>query len=349
MRKACLVLRIRRNSLYRRRKQGSQSEAVKAAARARKSCFQPRALTKTEEDKVLAVLKSERFQDQPAREVYHRLLSEGNYLCSIRTMYRIAAKHKLNQDRRAQRAAQHHAVPRLKATAPNEVWCWDVTKFATYTPSVYLSLYAVMDLFSRFVVAWMLSTKENSGLAQQLMREAIGKYGVTPSTGLAVHQDRGSPMTAHRYLDMMHGELGVICTHSRPRVSNDNPHMESSFRTLKYQPDYPGRFHSVLDGRRWCEEYFQWYNLEHHHMGLTGFTPYEVFTGEYKEVLAQRQVALDDIYSRHPERFVKGCPKAKLPPAVVTINPYTEDELMQGVADQVNFPTLSYLKRLASG
>jgi len=341
---ACRVLGVHRSTLYRQRQFGERDEQSLQAARSRKGCFQPRQLSAAEEQRVLETLNSERFQDQPPREVYYRLLSESVYLCSIRTFYRIIDRNRLNQDRRAQRAPQRHAVPRLKASRPNEVWCWDVTKLATYKPAVYLSLYVVMDLFSRFVVAWMLSTKENSGLAQQLMRQATENYGVIPQSGLTVHQDRGSPMTAHRYLDMMHSELGVTCSHSRPRVSNDNPHMESSFRTLKYQPDYPGRFQGVVDGRRWCEDYFNWHNFEHHHVGLSGFTPHEVFTGADQAVLVRRQEALSAFHQLHPERFVKGLPQAKLPPKVVRINPYTEDELMGGVVEQVNFPTLSYLK-----
>jgi putative transposase len=151
-------------------------------------------------------------------------------------------------------------------------------------------------------------------------------------------------MTAHRYLDMMQLELGVTSSHSRPRVSNDNPHIESGFRTLKYQPDYPGRFYGVIDAKQWCEDYFKWYNFEHRHVGLSGFTPQEVFSGDYKIIQKRKQIALSAFYEKHPERFVRGLPKAKVPPAIVAINPYTEDELMSDIVEQVNFPTLSYLK-----
>jgi len=344
LRSACDVLGIHRSLLYRSRCSDPRSKEERARARSRVGTFQPRALTTIEEKNVLKVLNSERFQDQPPREVYHSLLSKEIYLCSIRTMYRILSRNRLNNDRRAQREAQRHAIPRLKAEAPNEVWCWDITKIATHTRGVYLSLYAVMDLFSRFVVAWMISLKENGGLAQHLMREAARKYGITPKSNLTVHTDRGSPMTAHRYLDMMQLELGVTNSHSRPRVSNDNPHIESGFRTLKYQPDYPGRFYGVIDARHWCEDYFKWYNFDHHHVGLSGFTPHEVFSGDYQIIQERKQVALNDFYEKHSERFVRGLPKAKLPPAMVTINPYTEDEMMGDIVDQVNFPTLSYLK-----
>ena len=341
---ACRVLQVHRGTMYRWLKRGKLADGARAAARSRKGCHQPRGLSATEVREVLGMLNSERFRDQPPREVYHTLLSEGIYLCSVRTMYRVLAREGQNQDRRAQREAQSHAVPRLKATRPNEVWCWDITKLATHRQSVYLSLYCVMDLFSRYVVAWMISRKENNALARQLMTEAAEHYGVTEETGLTVHQDRGSPMTAHRYLDLMHTELGMTCSHSRPRVSNDNPHIESSFRTLKYQPDYPGRFYGVEDGREWCEDYFKWHNFEHHHVGLSGFTPHEVYSGDYQIVLEKKQNALSDIYARQPERFVGGRPQAKLPPKVVMINPYTEDEKMVNLVNKVNFPTLTYLR-----
>ncbi len=296
VRVACKSLGISRSVLYRSRKGVRRSAEDMAASRSRKNTYQPRQLSEVEEKKVLEVLNSERFEDQPPREVYHRLLSEGEYLCSVRTMHRILTRNKLDKDRRGQRAAQRHAVPRLRAEKPNEVWCWDITKLATHTRGTYLSLYVVMDLFSRFVVAWMLSEKENSGLAQQLMRASILNYGVEAGSGLTVHQDRGSPMTAHQYLYMMQAELGVTCSHSRPRVSNDNPHAESSFRTLKYQPDYPGRFHSAAEGRQWCEAYFRWHNFEHHHVGLSGFTPHEVFSGNYQTVQKRKQQALSAFY-----------------------------------------------------
>lgn len=254
-------------------------------------------------------------------------------------MHRLLRARGENGERRAQRPAQHNAIPRLLAFAPNEVWSWDITKLPLVRRGIYLSLYVVLDLFSRFVVAWMISKKENSALSKQLMNEAVIRYSIAPGQ-LTLHQDRGSPMIAHGYLESMM-ELDVTCSHSRPRVSNDNPFSESQFKTQKYQPDYPGRFDNIAHARRWCENYFRWYNFEHHHSGLSGFTPEQVFTGRYKAVAEQKQRALDARYDRNPERFVKGRPVVKLPPEFVAINPISAEESGEGLADCVNFPTLT--------
>jgi putative transposase len=254
-------------------------------------------------------------------------------------MHRLLRKAHEQGERRAQRPPQHNAVPRLLATRPNEVWTWDVTKLPTRRRGEYLSLYVVLDLYSRFVVAWMLSSKENSALAQQLFDEAALRYEVAAGQ-LTVHQDRGAPMIARGYLDLM-GELGITCSHSRPRVSNDNPFSESQFRTLKYQPDYPRRFESISRAREWCAEYFEWYNFSHHHSGLAHYTPEQVFTGRYKEIAVTRQKALDAQYRLHPERFVKGPPLAKMPPEQVAINPVEESDEGTPSPTKVNFPTLT--------
>lgn len=305
----------------------------------RQHCQQPRALSAAERQEVMDLLHEEAYCDQPPAQVYAQLLEEGRYLCSVSTMHRLLRATREQGERRLQRPAQHHAIPRLLATEPNEVWTWDVSKLPTKKRGEYLSLYVVLDLFSRFVVAWMVSRKENSALSQQLFDEATTRYAIAAGQ-LTVHQDRGSPMIARGYLDLM-GELGVTCSHSRPRVSNDNPFSESQFRTMKYQPDYPGRFENLGHARQWCAEYFDWYNFSHHHSGLASYTPEQVFTGRYKHIAITRQQALDEQYQRYPERFVKGRPKAALPPSQVAINPVIQNE---GNADPVpmavNFPTL---------
>jgi putative transposase len=288
---------------------------------------------------VVEVLHSESYADQPPAEVYQRLLEQQQYLCSVSTMHRILRSRGESGDRRNQRPAQHHVVPRLLAQAPNEVWTWDITKLPLVRRGIYLSLYVVLDLFSRFVVAWMLSRKENSALAKQLMEEAVSRYGIGPDQ-LTLHQDRGSPMIAHGYLDQMR-ELDVTCSHSRPRVSNDNPFSESQFKTQKNQPDYPGRFNDTSHARHWCEDYFDWYNFEHHHSGLAGFTPEQVFTGRYREVARLKQRVLDERYKRNPERFVRGKPTVPMPAKSVAINPVTEIEGVTDGSDCVNFPTLT--------
>ena len=213
----------------------------------------------------------------------------------------------------------HHSLPRLVAAAANEVWSWDISKLPTYERGVFLNLYVVLDLYSRYVVAWMVAAHENSALAKQLFGEAIERYGVEPGS-LIVHQDRGAPMTSHGFAELL-GDLGIERSYSRPRVSNDNPYSEAHFHTVKYQPDYPGRFRDIAHARGWCEDFFDWYNSEHHHDGLALFTPQDVFMGHVEEIAKRRQGALDEAYQRHPERFVAGPPVAARPPERVLLNP----------------------------
>jgi putative transposase len=222
------------------------------------------------------------------------------------------------------------------------VWTWDITKLPTLQRGPYLSLYVVLDLYRRYALAWLVSRKENSALAQCVMQEAIGRDAVAYGQ-LTLHQDRGAPMIAPTYLDLM-AELGVTGSHSRPRVSNDNPVSESQFKTLRYPPDDPGRFQDVGHARPWCEDYFQWYNHVHHHRGLAYFTPEQVFTGRDRRIALTRQAALDRQYQRHPERFVKGPPRTILPPEQMSINPVAPDEAGTPESRAVNFPTLTAAK-----
>jgi putative transposase len=333
--RACHALGLNRSSVYARNKRAANEQTPR---RSRKHAVQPRALSTQERQVVIEVMQSDAHGDQPPAQIYQRLLEQERYLCSVSTMHRLLRSVKQNGERRDQRPAQHHAVPRLLATRPHEVWTWDITKLPLVRRGVYLSLYVVLDLYSRFIVAWMISGKENSALASQLMGEAAARYGITAGQ-LTLHQDRGSPMIAHGYLDLMK-ELDITCSHSRPRVSNDNAFSESQFKTQKYQPDYPGRFNSVSHARTWCDEYVDWYNFTHHHSGLAGFTPEQVFTGRHVDVAKRKQQALDARYASNPERFVHGRPKVAMPPESVAINPIQPDEKGVTVSDQVNFPTL---------
>lgn len=337
-RKACDVLAICRNTLRAIRDRFQFCRPVNRLRQQRKEAPQPRALSEEERQNVRAVLNSDEYHNQPPAQVYHSLLQQGVYLCSISTMHRLIKANGLNGERRPQRLPQSHATPRLKATAPNQVWTWDIAKLPTAKRGEYLSLYVVMDLFSRYIVAWMLSRKENSALSSQLIEEAYQRYDIQPNQ-LTLHQDRGAPMTAHCYLDLL-GELAVTASHSRPRVSNDNAMSEAQFKTLKYQPDYPRRFDNYHHAMSWCEDYVPWYNHDHHHSSLAGFTPNQVFTGEYIEITKVRQVALDDMYARHPERFSKGRPVVSQPEAEVCINPVLADADQAVVEKGVNFPTL---------
>ena len=334
---ACRALGVSRSAMYRRRDQRAAAGNAVAPSTGRKTSAQPRALNDDERRRVLDTLNSERFCDQPPAQIFHTLLDEGVRLCSIATMHRLLREQRQNGDRRARREPQHHAVPRLEASAPNRVWTWDCTKAATHRPGLTLSITVVLDLYSRYVLAWMVSDRENAALATQLMSEAAARYRIGPGR-LTIHQDRGSPMIAHRFVDQM-SELGMTLSHSRPRVSNDNPFSESQFATQKGQPDWPGRFDSVAHARRWHDDYFRWYNHEHHHVGLAGFTPAQVFTGAHHEFAIVRQRALDAAYDTHPERFVAGRPRVRMPPEKVVINPFTPEELAATPTPLTNYPT----------
>jgi putative transposase len=311
MNRACEAVGLSRATAYRRLKPAPQTERTRPRSHRR--------IPDSERQAILKVLDSERFMDQPPREVYGALLSEGEYLCSVRTMYRILEERSPVRERRNHREPRHFAVPRLEATAPNQVWSWDISKLATYEAGVFLSLYVVLDLYSRFVPAWMIAEHENSALAKQLFAEAVTRREVNPES-LVVHMDRGAPMTSHGFAELL-GRLGIDRSYSRPRVSNDNAFSESHFHTLKYQPDYPGHFSGVNEARAWCEEFFEWYNYSHHHDGLALFTPADVFFGRVEEVAEIRQAALTGAHRQHPERFINGAPRLPRPPSRVLLNP----------------------------
>lgn len=334
MSRACAAVGLSRATAYRR------LQSAQAAARPPSQRRSKRRLSDTEQAHILQMLDSKRFIDQPPREVYATLLTEGIYLCSWSTMYRILRDRGPVRERRNHREPKHHAVPRLVATAPNQVWTWDISKLATEVRGVFLNLYVVLDLFSRYVVAWMVAAHENTALAKQLFAEAISRYDVAPGE-LNVHQDRGAPMKSHGFAELL-GEFGVERSYSRPRVSNDNPFSESHFHTVKYQPDYPGRFHDLGHARRWCNEFFRWYNVDHHHDGLALYTLEDVFFGRVDAIAAQREAALLEAYRRHPERFVRGQPTVRRPPDRVLINPAdgepppTADQVLNTPADELD-------------
>ena len=309
--KACDALGVSRATAYRRTR-------PKSLPVVRERAPSPRRLSEEERAAVLDIFHAPEFADQPPREVYATLLSRGIYLASVRTMYRLLAAEGETKERRNQRAPGAHPKPSLTATSPNQVWTWDITKLATMQVGVFLQAYVIIDLFSRYVVGWMLATKESKHLAAQLFAESIARHGVEP--GLTVHSDRGSAMKSDTLAQLL-ASLGADRSFSRPHVSDDNAFSEAQFKTLKYQPDYPGRFHSELHARGWLQQFFGWHNDEHHHAGLALFTPAEVFFGQVEPVRAVRQAALDAAFAAHPERFPHGAPRVPLPPSEVYINP----------------------------
>jgi len=308
----CRSLGVSRAAVYRRRR-------PRAERPARSRTVSPRALTPAERQGVLDVLHSDRFVDAAPIEVHATLLEEGTYLCSPRSMYRILASNDEVRERRNQLRHPNHVKPELMATAPNQVWSWDITKLKGPRKWVYYYLYVMLDIFSRYVVGWMIAQSESGRLAQRLIEESCDKQSIEPGQ-LAIHADRGGPMIS-KGLGQLLADLGVEKSHSRPHVSNDNPFSESHFRTLKYRPAFPARFGSPEHAESVCRQLFPWYNDEHHHSGIGFLTPAAVHYGRADAVLDARHRTRLAAYAAHPERFINGAPRREQLPAAVWINP----------------------------
>ena len=246
------------------------------------------------------------------------LLDEGTYPCSIRTMYRLLAAEGESRERRDQLTHPAYTKHELLATAPNQLWSWDITKLMGPAKWTYFYLYVILDVFSRYVVGWMVAHRETAALAQQLIAETLAKQGIAPDQ-LTIHADRGAVMTSKQIAFLL-ADLGVTKTHSRPHVSDDNPYSESQFRTMKYRPEFPDRFRSIQDSRAFGHSFFAWYNDQHRHSGLALLTPAMVHFGLAPAVVAQRQIVLDAAFQAHPERFVRKPPMQAQPPLRVWIN-----------------------------
>ena len=269
-----------------------------------------RKLNSEEEQKVLSYLSSERFIDSSAPEVYATLLDEGVYLCSIRTMYRILARHKAVRERRNQRRHPEYKKPELLAESVNQVWSWDITKLKGPSKWSHYHLYVILDIYSRYVVGWMVAERESASLAKLLIQETCERQGILEHQ-LTIHADRGVSMRSKLVAQLM-ADLGVTKTHSRPYVSDDNPYSESQFKTLKYHPLFPGQFGSLEDARSYLQTFFDWYNNKHRHSGIAMLTPKDVHISQADTIIEQRQGVMNSAYELHPERFVKGKPKLKL-------------------------------------
>jgi putative transposase len=278
-----------------------------------------RALSTQERQNIRDLLYGDEFVDQTPTQVYASLLDRGVYHCSVRTMYRVLEKDGPCQTRTRTKTHPSYEKPEILATRPNQLWSWDITRLKGPSAYSYFQLYVILDVFSRYVVAWMVAERENQELAAQLIDEAITTQKVQPGT-LTIHADRGAAMTS-KSVGLLFSDLGVTKTHSRPHVSNDNPYSEAQFKTLKYRPQFPHRFGSLQDARTICGKLFRWYNGEHFHSGIALLTPAAVHYGKASEIIAQRQLALDAAYLAHPKRFVNSQPKHPALPEAVWINP----------------------------
>lgn len=277
-------------------------------------------LSTTERNQVLAVLHSQRFVDQAPQQIYATLLSEGTYLCSVSTMYRLLHDHAQVTERRRQARHPARQVPELVATAPGEVFTWDITKLAGPTKGIYYNAYVMLDIFSRFIVGCEVHVRESAGLAEEFMQTVFGVYGIPK----VVHADRGSSMTSKPVTALL-SDLQVVKSHSRPKVSNDNPYSEAAFKTLKYLPEFPERFGSLQHARVFMADFVEAYNHEHRHSGIGFHTPADVHFGLTTDVNQARQNAMQTAWQVHPERFAKHqLPKTLQLPTVAWINQPTE-------------------------
>ena len=309
---ACQALGYPRSSYYRQ-------QQVKPAQVPQPRQPSPRALSAAERAQVRSVLNSDRFADSSPRQVYGTLLDEETYLCSVSTMYRILRDHDEVRERRNQKRHPAYKKPELVATAPNQVWSWDITKLRGPVTHVTYYLYTILDIFSRYVVGYMIAGREQAKLAKQLVADSCIRQAVVPDQ-LTLHADRGSSMTS-KTLALLLADLGVVKSHTRPYTSNDNPFSEAQFKTMKYRPDYPDRFGGLHHARSWARPFFHWYNHEHRHTSLGLMTPATVHYGQAEALTEKRQTVLAAVYARHPERFVRGRPLAPQLPEAVWINP----------------------------
>lgn len=257
--------------------------------------------------------------DKAPTTVHAELLDEGKYYCSTRTMYRILANANELRERRKQARHPAYAKPELLATGPNQVWSWDITKLKGPGKWQHYHLYVILDVFSRYVVGWLIAQREHENLAAVLISETLRKEGITHNQ-LVIHADRGPAMSSKPVAQLLAG-LGVTKSHSRPHTSNDNPYSEAQFKTLKYRPDFPERFGSQEDAQGYCRGFFDWYNNRHYHSGIAFLTPAAVHHGRAPQVIDNRNAVLAEAFAKHPERFVRKQPTHPHLPTAAWINP----------------------------
>lgn len=295
---ACALTGRSRASHYRRANPpAGKPDPIPQAERAKP----PSTLSTVERATVLEVINSVPYQNSSICQIWARELDEDRYYCSMSTMYRIARA--AGQSRERRRLAAHPAKkkPELLATAPTEVWSWDITKLRGPHKGIWYHLYALIDIFSRYSPGWMVRAAEDSVAAAEFIDDAVARNGTAPHT---VHADRGTSMTS-KTVAMLLVDLGITRTHSRPHVSNDNPYSEAQFKTLKYVPDFPHHFDSLAQAQAFCEGFFTEYNHVHHHSGIGWHTPASVHFGTYQEIDLQREITLNRAYNQHPERFTR--------------------------------------------
>jgi putative transposase len=316
---ACRALGLWRGAPARQHEKLRRAAFVGPRRRRAARVRSPLALDTHERHVLLETLNSERFVDTAPAAVHATLLDEGRYLGSVRTMYRLLAIHGGCRERRNQLTHPAYTKPELLALAPNQVWSWDITKLKGPAKWTCFHLYVILDIFSRYVVGWLLAERESAELAEQLIAETVARHDVEPGM-LTLHADRGSSMRSKPVAALL-VDLDVAKSHSRPHVSDDNPFSESQFKTMKYRPDFPARFGSIEDARAHCQVFFPWYNDQHRHSGIGYMTPHSVHYGHAEAMRVSRQATLDAAFLAHPKRFKNKRPQPSAMPCAAWINP----------------------------
>jgi len=316
VRGACEAVGAPQASWYRRNRQSPAPQRPTPVPHRER--VQPRALTEAERKEILDELHSDRFVDTSPTEVWAILLDEGRYLGSVSTFYRLLRRASGTRERRKQATHPAKVKPELVATRPNQVWSWDITKLRGPAKWSWFYLYVILDIYSRYVVGWMVASRESGPLAEVLIRQSLAKQGIRRDQ-LTIHADRGSSMTSKPVVFLL-ADLGITQSHSRPHVSDDNPFSEAQFKTLKYRPDFPDRFASIEAARLHCQVFFPWYNDEHRHTGLGLHTAADVHHGLAEAIRDKRAGVLDTAYATHPERFVRKPPEPPKLPTTAWIN-----------------------------
>ena len=316
LRAACHAVGAAQAGYYRRHR--ISPAPPRSTPTAHRDRSQPRALTEHEQQRILDLLHSPRFGDVAPAEVWATLLDEGVYLASISTFYRLLRQAGESRERRRQASHPASVKPELLATAPNQVWSWDITKLHGPAKWTY-HLYVILDIYSRYVVGWMIAHRESAALAEVLIRQTCANQRIGADQ-LTIHADRGSSMTSKPVAFLL-ADLGITQSHSRPHVSDDNPFSEAQFKTMKYRPDFPSRFASIEAARQHCQLFVPWYNDEHRHSGLGLHTPADIHHGTATQIRQQRGIVLTAAYHAHPERFVRKPPQPPALPTSSWINP----------------------------
>ena len=299
-----------------REEQGIRADARATAARER---IPANRLSDTEREEILTVANQSEFAHLPPSQIVPALADQGRYLASESSFYRVLREHHQLTPRGKSRPACHQRPAPFVASAPNQVWSWDITYLATTVKGTFFFLYLILDVFSRKIVGWEVFERESAEYAASVFHKAHLREGVG-ADDLVLHSDNGAPMKGATMLATLQ-RLGVVPSFSRPSVSDDNPYSEALFKTLKYCPEFPSKpFETLQEARQWVQGFTQWYNEQHRHSALKFVTPGQRHRGEDHAILQQREQLYAAAKAQHPERW-SGQTRNWTPESTVLLNP----------------------------